>query len=84
MRDVLDAVTADASAADQRRQSMRAKFPEFAQVMDDLGPDARMRCIRDEAGNVLAGKPPPPDPDSWVTLSGEFVVMACNFGRGKK
>lgn len=82
MRDVLDAVTADASAAEQRRQAMRAKFPELAKVMDDLGPDARMRHITVD-GVTVAGKPPPADPDSWVTVSGEFVVFGCNFGRKK-
>jgi hypothetical protein len=51
--------------------------------MDELGSDARMRCIWVD-GEVVAGKPPPPDPPSWVTLSGEFVVMACNFGRKAK
>jgi hypothetical protein len=78
--DVLDMVAADVDAAEKRRQDTRARFPDFARIMDSLGADARMRCIRDEAGNVLAGKLPPADPSSWVTLSGEFVEAGCRMG----
>lgn len=82
MRDVLDAVQADTNAAESRRAKMRADYPEFAAVMDDLGPDARMRHIQIN-GVTAAGRPCPPDPESWVTVSGEFVVFACNSGRKK-
>lgn len=44
------------------RESNRERFPEFAKIMDELGPDARMVCIRDHAGNVLAGRIPDDEP----------------------
>lgn len=80
MRDVLEAVTADVAAAESRRQDMRERFPEFAAVMDSLGPDARMRHITLD-GVTVAGKPPPPDPSSWCELSGECVVTLGRMGR---
>jgi hypothetical protein len=84
MRDVLELVAADVSAAEQRRAANRARWPELADVMDSLGADARMVCVRDEAGNVLAGRLPPADPDSWATVSGAFVVAGCAMGRKAK
>jgi hypothetical protein len=80
MRDVLEMVAADVSQAERRRQDTRAQFPDFVPIMDFYGADARMRCIRDAAGTVLAGKLPPADPPSWVTLSGEFVEAGCRVG----
>jgi hypothetical protein len=83
MRDVLELVSADVSAAEQRRQATRERWPEFAACMDSL-PGARMVCIRDEAGNVLAGRLPAADPESWATVSGAFVVAGCAMGRKAK
>lgn len=77
MRDVLDAVTADASAADSRRQQMRERFPDFAMVMDSLGECGRMRHITVD-GVTVAGKEPAPD--NTVAISAGFYLMACNLG----
>ncbi len=63
-----------------KRDENRAAFPEFAAVMDELGPDARMRCIWID-GEVVAGKPPAPD--NTVTISAEFYLMACRMGAKK-
>jgi hypothetical protein len=68
---------------DEKRAANRARFPELAAIMDDLGADSKMVCIRDDAGNVLAGKPPAADPASWVTISGDCFVALANFGRTK-
>ena len=81
MRDVLDAVTADVEAAGKRREAMRALDPTLTAVMDSLGADARMRCIWID-GEVVAGKPPEPDPG--VTISADFYLMAVNLGAKKK
>ena len=48
--------------------------------MDQLGSDARMRCIWVD-GEVVAGKPPAPD--NTVTISADFYLMACNLGNRK-
>ena len=50
--------------------------------MDGLGSDARMVCVRDHDGNVLAGKPPLPDPPGVVELTADFLVAM--FYKGKK
>lgn len=50
--------------------------------MDTL-TDARMVCVHDANGVLIAGKERPADPPSWVTLSGEFVVAACAMGYRK-
>lgn len=80
MRDVLDNVQADVEAARKRREAARAIDPSLTAVMDELGSHARMRCIWKD-GQVVAGKPPPPDPPSWFTLSGDCVVALCKYGR---
>jgi hypothetical protein len=47
--------------------------------MDELGDAARMRHITVD-GVTVAGKPPPPDPSSWATVSGEFLGVVCSMG----
>jgi hypothetical protein len=79
MRDVLDAVTADAAAAESRRAQMRERFPDFAAVMDSLGPDARMRHIEVD-GVTVAGKKPADDPSIWCVISGEFAEAGMRMG----
>jgi hypothetical protein len=79
MKDILELVAADVSAAENRRAANRARWPELADAMDSL-PGARMVCVRDEAGTVLAGKLPPADPSSWVTLGADFVIAGCAMG----
>jgi hypothetical protein len=79
MRDVLDAVQADVSAAETRRAQMRATYPELAAAMDSLGPDARMRHITLD-GVTVAGKPPAEDPASWCVISGEFAEAGMRMG----
>lgn len=77
MRDVLDAVKADVSEAEKRRQDMRKRFPEFAMVMDSLNGAGRMRHITVD-GVTVAGKPI--EPDGTVSISGDFYLMACRMG----
>lgn len=46
------------------RESMRAQFPEIAELVDSLrgaGFDPRVLCILDHDGNALVGKQPPPE-----------------------
>lgn len=57
---------------------LQEQFPELFAVARDLRDravaaggspgDVRLRCITAADGTVLAGKPPPPDPDDWVTV----------------
>ena len=67
----------EASGRDQRKAETRRRWPELAAVMDDLGADAKIICITDHAGNVLAGKMPTPD---TFTASAEFLAMATTMG----
>jgi len=83
MRDVLDAVKADAAVADERRAKMRADYPEFAEVMDSLKGCGRMRSIHVD-GQLVAGREREPDPDSWVEVSADFMVAMCAYGRKRK
>lgn len=83
MRDVLDAVKADTTAADERRAKMRADYPEFAVVMDSLKGEGRMRSIHVD-GELVAGRERDPDPDSWVWVSADFVIAMCEHGRKRK
>lgn len=45
------------------RESMRAQFPEIAELVDTLrgaGFEPRVMCILDHDGNTLVGTPPSP------------------------
>jgi hypothetical protein len=62
-------------------EEMRALHPELFAIAEELrarGGDVRIRCIRDEQGNVLAGKMPPPDPPHWaqIVLKGNYKPPA--------
>ena len=52
----------------------------MAAIMDELGTDARMVCIKDHAGNVLMGKEPTPDA---CVLSADFISFVTSFGYPK-
>lgn len=50
---------------------LRALHPELFAIAEEVrarGGQVRIRCIRDEQGNVLAGKLPPPDPPHWAQI----------------
>lgn len=59
-----------------------AAFPELfeaARFLRERSPDpsaVKFRCITDEAGNVLLGKLPPPDPAEWVEIGGDVQHQA--------
>lgn len=62
-------------------EEMRALHPELFEIAEQIrarGGDVRIRCIRDEKGNVLAGKMPPEDPPHLVqiTLKGTYNPAA--------
>ena len=74
----LAAMTAvEVSKRAERKAETRRRWPELAAAMDDLGADAKMICITDHAGNVLAGKMPTPDA---YKVSAEFLAMATTMG----
>lgn len=73
------AATEDSRRAAQRAAA-RAISPELTEIMDNLGSAGKMRHITVN-GVTVAGKAPEADPASWVTLRGEFVVLACAWGR---
>jgi hypothetical protein len=83
MTDILDMVRADAAAAEQRKAALRDRFPDLAAIRDSLGDAVQRMAVYDENGTLVAGREPPADPPSWVTLSGECVVALSNFGRTK-
>ena len=83
MRDVLEAVTADEQRARAKADANRERFPEIAAVIDSLrgqGAEVRVRFIELD-GQLVAGKPHPPDPPSWCEVSGEMVERLGMFGR---
>lgn len=54
-------------------KELEDKYPElfaFARMLRDKhgAENVRFRCIRDEHGNVIAGKAPPPDPPNVVEI----------------
>jgi hypothetical protein len=81
--DILDMVRADVDAAEARKASLRERFPDLAAIRDQLGDAVARMSVYDERGTLVAGRAPPADPESWVTLSGECVVALSNFGRKK-
>ena len=58
---------------------MRRRFPEWVPIMDELGPDAKMLCIYDAQGNVVAGKPP--EPERCVMSAGLVGAALAMEGR---
>lgn len=81
MRDVLDAVRDDARAAQERREANRARWPELARVMDELGSTARLRAIY-EGGVLVMGRAP--EPDDCAVVSGLCDVETELAKRRKK
>jgi len=82
--DPLSKLAAMTAAQDSKRATERARVraicPQLTAIMDELGANARMRCITVD-GVVVAGKPP--EPDGTVSISGDFYLMACNLGKKK-
>lgn len=82
--DPLNRLAAMTAAQDSKRSNERARVraisPELTEIMDNLGSAGKMRHITVN-GVTVAGKAPEADPASWVTLRGEFVVLACAWGR---
>lgn len=59
---------------------MKPNPTSYAEVMAELGPDARIVCIRDHAGKVLRGEEPPKE----FSLSAEFLEVALTMGFKEK
>lgn len=62
------------------RESMRAQFPEIAELVDALraaGFAPKVESITDHAGNLLAGKVVEPDPATF-----EVAIEAVELLRG--
>lgn len=82
--DPLNRLAAMTAAQDSKRANERARVraisPELTEIMDKLGSAGKMRHITID-GKTVAGKAPEADPASWATVSGEFVVFACAWGR---
>ena len=73
------------AAQDSKRATERARVraisPELTEIMDQLGPHAKMLHMTVD-GVTVAGKEPAKD--NTVTISGEFYEMACNLGAKRK
>lgn len=68
MRDVLEAVTADAQAAQDRAERNRAEFPEFVAIVDSLraqGGEVRVNWLAKEGLTVG------PAPADWAEIFDE-------------
>ena len=82
--DPLNRLAEMTAAQDSKRATERARVraisPELTEIMDQLGPNAKMLHMTVD-GVTVAGKPPAPD--STVTISADFYLMACNLGNRK-
>lgn len=84
----------DQDAREKQKQQFRNRFPDIAAIVDELrkteakwqgrvmreaDPNSvKVICIKDLDGNILAGKEPPPDPDSF-TMSAESLARLDSF-----
>jgi hypothetical protein len=60
------------------RDQLRADHPELAAIVDELRPHITSMALYDEAGTLIAGRPPV-DPPGTVWISGESFVKMRHY-----
>jgi hypothetical protein len=60
---------------------MKPNPTSYAELMAELGPDARIVCIRNHEGQILRGEEPKRE---GPTLSADFLLFAVSMGYARK